>query len=173
MESMENFVVETERLRILPLDEASFSLLLAGTGIYERTCGLEPTGEVWDPETRMAMEELYGRLLADPENRVFLTLWQIVDRSENRSVGSLCFHGPPDQAGRVEIGYGIYESERGKGYMTEAVRAVCDRILREERVCSVIALCERGNRASIGVLLRCGFTPENADEEMIGWIKRI
>ena len=40
----------------------------------------------------------------------------IVDRERNISVGSVSFHGAPDERGMVEIGIGIADAEQGNGY---------------------------------------------------------
>ena len=39
-------------------------------------------------------------------------------------VGGVGFHGEPDEAGRVEIGYGMAEEYRGQGLTTTAVTLV-------------------------------------------------
>lgn len=45
----------------------------------------------------------------------------IVDRDRNIAVGSISFHGAPDERGMIEIGVGIAEAERGQGFASEAV----------------------------------------------------
>src|SRR2546430_10743610 len=39
-------------------------------------------------------------------------------------IGDIGTHGPVDEAGRVEIGYGLAAPSRGQGYGSEAVGAV-------------------------------------------------
>jgi len=44
--------------------------------------------------------------------------------AEGTLVGETGFHGPPDQSGTVEVGYGVLPSWRGQGIATEATRAL-------------------------------------------------
>ena len=48
----------------------------------------------------------------------------IVERSSKTVVGSINLKGPPSAAGEVEIGWGLIEDVRGRGYATEASAAV-------------------------------------------------
>ena len=47
----------------------------------------------------------------------------VVERGSGKAVGGVGFFGAPEQ-GRIEIGYSIVESRRGRGYATEAVIAM-------------------------------------------------
>ena len=51
------------------------------------------------------------------------TLYLVRRMSDGRAIGGVGFFGPPDNAGRVEFGYGLVPSARGVGLATEAVRA--------------------------------------------------
>ena len=58
---------------------------------------------------------------------------------------------------RAEIGYWMHKDYRGRGYMTEAVRAVCEELFRDAG-CEEIRICVYvGNEASERVALNCGF----------------
>jgi RimJ/RimL family protein N-acetyltransferase len=50
----------------------------------------------------------------------------IVAETENgrEAIGTIGFHAPPDEAGRVEIGYSVHSSWRRKGVATECVAAM-------------------------------------------------
>ncbi len=78
------------------------------------------------------------------------------------AIGGVGCKGALDEAGRVEIGYGLAESARGRGYATEAVLGLID-WLRDQGVREVLAECDPGNAASIAVLRRCGFAPPGED----------
>jgi RimJ/RimL family protein N-acetyltransferase len=41
-------------------------------------------------------------------------------------IGTIGFHGPPDKAGRVEIGYSVEPSWRRRGVATECIAALLD-----------------------------------------------
>jgi ribosomal-protein-alanine N-acetyltransferase len=81
----------------------------------------------------------------------------VVERDSGLAVGSAGFLGPPEN-GRVEIGYGLVASRRGRGYATEAVRALTAFAVGRPDVTEVVATVEPGNLASIRVLEKVGFT---------------
>ena len=66
--------------------------------------------------------------------------------------------GPVDEAGRVEIGYGLAAPFRGQGIGTEAVRALVDWLVTQPDVRVVTASVEVGNEPSRRLLERLGFT---------------
>src|SRR6187551_1748328 len=82
--------------------------------------------------------------------------FRLVHRSSGNIVGFCSFKGPPTD-GVVEIGYGIAPDEQGKGYATEAARALVEfaRAFREVRVIRAHTLAE--GAASKRVLEKCGF----------------
>ncbi len=91
----------------------------------------------------------------------------IVRRSDSLVVGSVgCFGGPGDD-GVVEIGYGLVESARGHGLMTEVVAGMCAAI--EAAGARVIAHTEPDNLASQRVLARHGFRHTGEDEGEWRW----
>jgi len=49
----------------------------------------------------------------------------LVERSgRRRAIGSVGFHGPPDERGRLEIGCWVEPVHRGRGYTGEAMTAM-------------------------------------------------
>ncbi|WP_246081711.1 GNAT family N-acetyltransferase [Nocardioides litoris] len=79
------------------------------------------------------------------------------------AVGSIGFFGPPED-GEAEVGYGLVPEVRGRGLATEALRAV---LAETDRLgVRVRARTEAGNRASVRVLAKAGFTElRGSDEE--------
>jgi len=64
----------------------------------------------------------------------------------------------PDESGVVEIGYGLAEPFRGRGYATEAVAGVCQWLFGEAGAAVIIATgVEASNAASQRVLEKLGF----------------
>ena len=102
------------------------------------------------------------------------TLWRDGDEWSSRSItvadevlGSIGFFGPPQPASdgtpEVEIGYGLVEDARGRGYATEAVTAMV--AAAETAGARVRASVLPGNEASIRVLAKCGFTELRGSSE--------
>jgi len=81
---------------------------------------------------------------------------QVVERGSGLVVGGIGFFGPPRDA-EVEIGYGIVPSRQGRGYATEALRAMIAMAWADARVSTVVAGTDPGNVASQRVLEKAGF----------------
>jgi ribosomal-protein-alanine N-acetyltransferase len=65
---------------------------------------------------------------ADPSIRQWLgRLMVLTDGAgERRVIGTLGFHGPPDERGRLEVGYRVDAAYRRQGYARESIRALFD-----------------------------------------------
>jgi ribosomal-protein-alanine N-acetyltransferase len=90
---------------------------------------------------------------ADPWRHGFF----VVDRKQQRVIGSAGFKGPPDADGAVEIAYGIVPSSQGRGYATEAAHALVDFAWKNPQVRLVLAHTLAEANASTRVLTKCGF----------------
>jgi len=161
--------LRTERLRIVPLTLTQFALFLEDLDKLERALGLQLSHTVLDTYTKQAMAGLYQEALAHQESMVWYTNWQIILKMQNISIGSACFMGAPGKSGEVEIGYGIDEAYRNKGYMTEAVKALCQWALRQPKVACVVAETEKDNPASHKVLQNCGMEQYKEADGNLWW----
>lgn len=94
-------------------------------------------------------------------------LFEIVLRETGEVIGDIGFHGPPDETGTVEIGYGIVEQYRGRGLAGEAAVAVCGLAWSRPEVNRIVARTEEANTASAGVLRHAGFR----DDGMVGGLR--
>jgi GNAT superfamily N-acetyltransferase len=74
------------------------------------------------------------------------------------AVGGIGFHGPPDAEGFVTVGYGVVPSVRGKGYATEALRALVG-VAREAGAAGVKGDADLANTASHRVMEGAGLRP--------------
>ncbi len=83
-----------------------------------------------------------------------------------RIIGGIGFHGGVDDRGRVEIGYGIVPSERGKGHATQALRLLVERA-GKLGARTLFAETDPGNEASQRVLTRVGFIRYAEDERAV------
>jgi ribosomal-protein-alanine N-acetyltransferase len=102
---------------------------------------------------------------ASPEAEPY-GVWVVIERSSGTIVGDAGFTGPPAADETIEVGYSIVADRRGRGYATEAVRALVEWALRQPDVTAVVAGCASDNTPSIRVLERVGFmrTDPNGDE---------
>lgn len=155
-------ILESERLRIIPLDLAQLKLLLDGTPFLERELGLNPSNGELDAHTREAMTYLYDLAMNTPDFYPWITNWQIILKSKHIAIGSLCFMNIPSESGSVETGYGINPEFQNRGYMTEALRCICDWALQQSNVTCILAESEPENTPSHRVLEKCGFRPISA-----------
>lgn len=73
-------------------------------------------------------------------------------------VGEAGFHGPPDAAGRVEIGYMVLAAHRRRGYAEEAARGLMSWASAEHGVTLFRASISPDNTASLNLIGKLGFT---------------
>ncbi|MEU3777882.1 GNAT family N-acetyltransferase [Streptomyces sp. NPDC032472] len=80
----------------------------------------------------------------------------LVERDTGLAVGSIGLFWPPAE-GVLELGYGVVASRRGRGYATEATRALAAYALTAPGVHTVSAGVELSNPASVRVLEKASF----------------
>ncbi|MEV5014095.1 GNAT family N-acetyltransferase [Streptomyces sp. NPDC053780] len=153
-----NLVIPAERLTLQGVTPAAATDLAAGGDGGFEWVGSGPFQGTRDAATMLL--KAYEGGVHRPEWGVFA----LVRREDGRAVGGMGFHGPPDEDGRVEIGYDLVEEARGHGYATEALRALSAWALAREEVTSVFATTEPANVASQAVITRAGFTRVAGDE---------
>ena len=106
---------------------------------------------------------------ADPATRLWGDRLMITREAEPRLVGSVVFHGKPDDDGVCEIGYGVEEASQRRGFATEAVRAAVEWALGEPGVRAVQATTLCWHRASVRVLEKAGLHASGTREhEVLG-----
>ncbi len=110
-----------------------------------------------DEGLKTAYGEMLSGALQNPAAWIWHAVWRI-DGKDGVRVGDLSFKGlGPD--GTVELGYGILEGSRDRGYASEAVGAIVDWAARQPCVKRIEAETEPGNLRSQRVLAKCGFVP--------------
>ncbi|MCX4825677.1 GNAT family N-acetyltransferase [Streptomyces sp. NBC_01142] len=87
---------------------------------------------------------------------------QIIERESGLVVGSISLLWPPSD-GALEVGYGIVDSRRGRGYASEATRAFVEFALTSPDVTTVYADVELSNPASVRVLEKAGLQCWSSD----------
>lgn len=117
---------------------------------------LEMSDRETDPHMKNAYAEMRNGVLNHPGEELWHTAWRMTLKDTGETVGDLCFKGAPDDK-TVEIGYGVLEGYRNRGYTTEAVRALCEWAFSRDGAYFVRAITEDGNIASERVLEKLKF----------------
>jgi len=78
-------------------------------------------------------------------------------KDSDSAIGTIAMH--PDGF-KVEIGYVLARPQWGKGYMTEAARAVTNWLLEQPDIYRVFAVCDVENPASARVMEKAGMVRE-------------
>ena len=92
--------------------------------------------------------------------------------SSRPMIGHAGFHGAPGTNGpgkpdALEFGYTVFEEFRGRGYATEAARALMAWAQHEHAIRHFIASVSPGNTASLAIVRKLGFVETGTlwDEE--------
>ena len=83
--------------------------------------------------------------------------FMIIEKASNTLIGEIGGKGQPNEHGMLEVGYGIIEDFRNKGYATEALKALSEWLLQQPEVEKLIAECLEENVASMHVLSKAGY----------------
>lgn len=151
-------LIETARLQLVPYSPQDMLNLIDGYEQFERSFGLPAaqglreffvSGDVSPDWVAM----LHTATTADP----WLFGFAVIHRESRSVIGTLGFKGPPDDAGMVEIAYGIVPDFQRQGFATEAAMAGYQFAVDSGRVCLVRAHTLPTGNASTRVLAKCGF----------------
>lgn len=146
-------IIETARLRLRqPAVEDAQAIFAEYAQDTEVTRYLTWKPSLFVDETRRHLE--LG-LAAWREGKAFH--WAVTGKEDNQFLGMVSLRV---DGYKVELGYVLARAHWGRGYMTEAVRAVVDWALKQEGVYRVWAVCDVENRASARVLEKAGMTRE-------------
>jgi RimJ/RimL family protein N-acetyltransferase len=118
------------------------------------------------PEWRAVWQRRSRQVEEDPASAAWVTgvIW---DERSQVAVGRAGYHGPPDPAGMVEIGYAVDPAYRRRGYARAALEALLLRAAREPEVRTVRVTISPDNVASYRLASQYGFTKvgEQWDDE--------
>ncbi|MEN6594576.1 MAG: GNAT family N-acetyltransferase [Clostridiaceae bacterium] len=109
-----------------------------------------------DAHLKSAYTEMRDCVLQHPDQALWHTAWRMTLKDTGETLGDLGFHGVPVDK-TVEIGYGVLEQYRNKGYATEAVHALADWAFTQTNVYFARAITDEGNTASERVLEKVRF----------------
>ena len=109
---------------------------------------------------------------SDPSVNKWFVRW-MVERTSREIVGSISFHGPPDEQGMMEIGLGVHDDFQRRGYATEALTAMWSWVINQPGVEMLRYTVDPNNEASVVVIKKFGFAhvgqqidPEDGPEDI-------
>lgn len=156
--------IETERLELIALKPRQLKCWVDDITALEQELDVVYKAE---PLNGFFYEIVKGQIditEKDSDNYLWHSFWFLVRKSDKIVVGSADFKDIPNEKGEVEIGYGLGKEFEHNGYMTEAVKAMCEWALQQEKVLHVIAETDSDGLASQRILQRNGFVKTRQDE---------
>ena len=160
----------TDRLLLIPYTIKICHSILNDdfTDLYE--AGLKK-GKGWpDHDVLETLPKIIDNLTA-VENPTGFESWMIIKNNTKEIIGDAGFKGFNPIENSVDIGYGIIEEERKKGYAEEASKALIEWAFSTEMVKEITAKCAVDNLGSIHLLKKLNFSEIKKDGEMIYWSK--
>jgi [ribosomal protein S5]-alanine N-acetyltransferase len=145
---------ETDRLRLRPFRAGDAKALHALYGDAEnlRYWGTDPS-----PDLATTRKMLRWHISFHP---FYYALWAVEEKKSRKLVGMINYHRRDRRERRVDVGWLILPAQQGKGYMTEAGRALLAHLIGKLKVHKVEALIRADNRPSIALAKRLGFRLE-------------
>lgn len=148
-------MIETDRLRLPQLDAPHAQAVVAQ----------DRSGRSWHPEFPTEDDRDAAATAARTPDLTFGSR-VVVEKASGLAVGTIGCYGPPDETGTLMIGYGLVPSARGRGYATEALRALVAYLLGQPSVRAIKADTMPDNVASQRVLEKAGFTFTHSTEDL-------
>lgn len=167
-------ILETERLILIPLSLDHLKKAIENRERVALELGLNPKVNDLDKNMMRVYNIKIQNIERDPDNILFYTYWDIVLKSEKMLIGQIGFKGIPNGLGQIEIGYGIEEGYRNKGFTTEALIKLMEWVFSQDiiPVKYVTACTDKENIASQKVLLKAGMKITNEDDKFFYWSYR-
>jgi ribosomal-protein-alanine N-acetyltransferase len=156
-----------ERLRFVELSGRALSALKDGDLITASAeAGVALTEYFVTDRARWLWRLRISQLAADPGRARWIAR-VAVTRPDDAVVGHAGFHGPPDEAGMVEIAYSVAPEFRRRGYARGMLVELLRRAAAEPAVRTVRASISPDNAASLATIAGYGFVEvgEQWDEQ--------
>ena len=144
--------IETERFLLRCVDQSDRDFIFEefqNDFINEYLFDEEPMTDIAQAD---ALIEYFN--MKEPRNQ---NRWVLINKPENKKMGTCGFHFWDRKKNRVEIGFELMKQYNGKGYMTEAVDAIIEFARIKMKVNKIIANVYIDNRKCKRLLEKLGF----------------
>jgi ribosomal-protein-alanine N-acetyltransferase len=161
----------TPRLKLIALTPEQLKLYLEAPDRLEQALGFPVARDILTGTVQRAIRIKLSKMAQAPEpDYVWYTYWLAVPIAQPYGAGLAGFKGVPDNRGEVEIGYGIDPACQGKGYATEAAKALIMWAFQSPECTSVVAPnTKKSNIASNRVLEKAGMRIYAETADAISW----
>lgn len=152
--------IQTPRLTLLPFTKTICEETLSNSTSMLTRLGIVPCIGWPDLETLDTLPRIINNLDKVTEPTGFES-WMMIERATNLIIGDIGFKGRPNEAGEIDLGYGVIASNRKKRFALEAATGILKWAFNQEKVKAVTASCQIDNlgsqriyHCSISVLLK-------------------
>jgi [ribosomal protein S5]-alanine N-acetyltransferase len=150
--------LETAHLRLAPWAPEHLLAMIDGAERFEAGAGVPLADGLREMFVSGEVSPAWiAQLRAAPGPDPWSLGFAVVHRDDDRVIGSAGFKGPPDGDGVVEIAYGVTPGYEGRGYATEAAKALVAFARERVDVTTIRAHTKPENNSSGRVLAKCGF----------------
>lgn len=149
------------RLRALSLEEASLAMNGDRKALGARIGADVPT--TWPgPDLTGSLPVILAEMRRQAGDERWL--WVIIEPHAAAVIGDIGFHGPVTGSATVELGYVLFPEYHGRGYATEASRALLAWAAQRPGVVRVIVRIASENTPSLRVAEKLGMRETASDE---------
>jgi ribosomal-protein-alanine N-acetyltransferase len=161
-------MIETPRLKLIPLKVTELRLLTKSRYDFERETGFIYAANDLSKHLIQLFRSQADQIDSDPDHWQWLTFWVIVEKQKNEIIGSIDFKNWKPDEFTIEIGYGLGEAYRNQGYMREACLHFCQYGF-SQGITTIVAETNRFNVPSSNVLRNCGFYLDRQIDNSLWW----
>lgn len=152
-------LIPTRRLAIVAAGAAEIEAALAGPDALGRAlCATVPSSWPHEYLDQRAFEHFLRKVRSDRSAAGWWLRFVLLVEPHGSStlIGSAGYKGPPNEAGELEIGYGIVACHRRRGYASEVVGALVSHAFELPGVQRVVGETLPELESSMAVMRRCG-----------------
>lgn len=165
------YLVNTERLILVPFTLEICEEILQKNYSILKKFNLK-IGENWPDEDFLECLPRIVKNLQKVENPTGFESWMIIKKDSKEIIGDIGFKGFNFLSNSCDLGYGIIESERRKGYAKEACLGLINWVLESDPTITITASTLLTNFASMELLKKLEFSEHDRDETYSYWERK-
>jgi ribosomal-protein-alanine N-acetyltransferase len=117
--------------------------------------------EFFGLDTEEELDDTWTRVNRGLSNHsIGFRLFDLIEKDTNKVIGNCGFHTWIHEHDRAELGYGLHDDYKGKGFMSEALEAILQYGFEEMGLNRAEALISPKNTPSINLVTKFGFIKE-------------